>query len=64
MFTNRFILILVALSMLLVTLAVSQPFSKPPEPRRCSHGRCGRPAVCHGFSHPFLHCLGTSHASA
>ena len=32
MFTNRFILILVALSMLLVTLAVSQPFSKPPGP--------------------------------
>ena len=29
MFKNRFILILVALSMLLVTLAVSQPFSKP-----------------------------------
>ena len=30
MFKNRFVLILVALSMLLVTLAVSQPFSKPP----------------------------------
>ena len=29
MFKNRFVLILVALSMLLVTLAVSQPFSKP-----------------------------------
>jgi hypothetical protein len=29
MFKNRFILILAALSMLLVTLAVSQPFSKP-----------------------------------
>jgi hypothetical protein len=32
MFNNRFILILVAFSMLLVTLAVSQPFSKPPRP--------------------------------
>ena len=32
MFKNRFILILAALSMLLVTLAVSQPFSKPPRP--------------------------------
>jgi hypothetical protein len=31
MFNNRFILILAALSMLLVTLAVSQPFSKPPK---------------------------------
>ena len=31
MFKNRFILILAALSMLLVTLAVSQPFSNPPE---------------------------------
>ena len=31
MFKNRFILILAALSMLLVTLAVSQPFSKPPK---------------------------------
>jgi hypothetical protein len=30
MFKNRFVLILAALSMLLVTLAVSQPFSKPP----------------------------------
>ena len=29
MFKNRFILFLAALSMLLVTLAVSQPFSKP-----------------------------------
>src|SRR5574341_560077 len=29
MFKNRFILILAALSMLLVTLAVSRPFSKP-----------------------------------
>src|SRR5512141_3065180 len=29
MFKNRLVLILVALSMLLVTLAVSQPFSKP-----------------------------------
>ena len=29
MFKNRFVLILAALSMLLVTLAVSQPFSKP-----------------------------------
>lgn len=32
MFKNRFILILTAFSMLLVTLAVSQPFSKPPRP--------------------------------
>ena len=32
MFKNRFVLILAALSMLLVTLAVSQPFSKPPKP--------------------------------
>ena len=32
MFKNRFILILAALSMLLVTLAVSQPFSEPPRP--------------------------------
>ena len=32
MFNNRFVLILAALSMLLVTLAVSQPFSKPPKP--------------------------------
>ena len=31
MFKNRFILILAALSMLLVTLAVSQPFSKLPK---------------------------------
>ena len=31
MFKNRFALILAVLSMLLVTLAVSQPFSKPPE---------------------------------
>ena len=31
MFKNRFILILAALSMLLVTLAVSQSFSKPPQ---------------------------------
>lgn len=31
MFKNRFILILTALSMLLVTLAVSQSFSKPPK---------------------------------
>ena len=31
MFKNRFILILAALSMLLVTLAVSRPFSKPPK---------------------------------
>ena len=31
MFKNRFVLFLAALSMLLVTLAVSQPFSKPPE---------------------------------
>ena len=31
MFKNRFILILAALSMLLVTLAVSQSFSKPPK---------------------------------
>jgi hypothetical protein len=31
MFKNRFILILAALSILLVTLAVSQPFSKPPQ---------------------------------
>jgi hypothetical protein len=31
MFKNRFILILAVLSMLLVTLAVSQPFSKPPK---------------------------------
>jgi hypothetical protein len=31
MFKNRFILILAALSMLLLTLAVSQPFSKPPK---------------------------------
>src|SRR5574341_46243 len=31
MFKNRFVLILAALSMLLVTLAVSRPFSKPPE---------------------------------
>jgi hypothetical protein len=29
MFTNRFVLIVAALSMLLVTLAVSRPFSKP-----------------------------------
>ena len=29
MFKNRFVLILAALSMLLVTLAVSRPFSKP-----------------------------------
>ena len=29
MFNNRFVLILAALSMLLVTLAVSRPFSKP-----------------------------------
>ena len=29
MFKNRLVLILAALSMLLVTLAVSQPFSKP-----------------------------------
>ena len=32
MFKNRFILIMAALSMLLVTLAVSQPFSEPPRP--------------------------------
>lgn len=32
MFKNRFFLILAALSMLLVTLAVSQPFSKPSGP--------------------------------
>ena len=32
MFKNRFTLILAVLSMLLVTLAVSQPFSKPPKP--------------------------------
>ena len=31
MFKNRFVLILSALSMLLVTLAVSRPFSKPPK---------------------------------
>ena len=31
MFTNRFIPILAAFSVLLVTLAVSQPFSKPPK---------------------------------
>ena len=31
MFKNRFVLILSALSMLLVTLAISQPFSKPPK---------------------------------
>jgi hypothetical protein len=31
MFKNRFILILASLSMLLVTLAVSRPFSKPPK---------------------------------
>ena len=31
MFKNRFVLILAALSMLLVTLAVSQPFSRPPK---------------------------------
>src|SRR5215212_7807061 len=31
MFKNRFVLILAVLSMLLVTLAVSQPFSKPPK---------------------------------
>jgi hypothetical protein len=31
MFKNRFVLILVAFSMLLVTLAVSRPFSKPPK---------------------------------
>jgi len=31
MFKNRFILILAMLSMLLVTLAVSRPFSKPPK---------------------------------
>ena len=31
MFKNRFVLFLAALSMLLVTLAVSQPFSKPPK---------------------------------
>ena len=31
MFKNRFALILAVLSMLLVTLAVSQPFSKPPK---------------------------------
>ena len=31
MFKNRFIPILAALSVLLVTLAVSQPFSKPPK---------------------------------
>lgn len=31
MFKNRFMLILAALSMLLVTLAVSQSFSKPPK---------------------------------
>jgi hypothetical protein len=31
MFKNRFVLILAALSMLLVSLAVSQPFSKPPK---------------------------------
>ena len=30
MFKNRFVLILSVLSMLLVTLAVSQPFSRPP----------------------------------
>src|SRR5215212_501144 len=32
MFKNRFILSLATLSMLLVTLAVSQPFSEPPTP--------------------------------
>lgn len=32
MFKNRFVLILSVLSMLLVTLAVSQPFSRPPRP--------------------------------
>ena len=32
MFKNRFVLILAVLSMLLVTLAVSRPFSKPPRP--------------------------------
>ena len=32
MFKNRFILILAALSMLLVSLALSQPFSEPPKP--------------------------------
>jgi len=32
MYKNRFILILAALAILLVTLAVSQPFSKPPSP--------------------------------
>ena len=32
MFKNRVVLILSALSMLLVTLAVSQPFAKPPKP--------------------------------
>ena len=31
MFKNRFVFILAVLSMLLVTLAVSQPFSKPPK---------------------------------
>jgi hypothetical protein len=31
MFKNRFVLILAALSILLVTVAVSQPFSKPPK---------------------------------
>ncbi len=31
MFKNRFILVLAALSILLVTLAVSRPFSKPPK---------------------------------
>jgi hypothetical protein len=43
MFKNRFILILAALSMLLVTLAVSQPFSKPSKTVDLSQS--SRPAV-------------------
>jgi hypothetical protein len=43
MFKNRFVLILAVLSMLLVTLAVSQPFSKPP--KTVDLGQSPRPVV-------------------
>ncbi len=43
MFKNRFVLILSALSMLLVTLAVSQPFSKPS--KTVDPGQSPRPVV-------------------
>jgi len=43
MFKNRFILILAALSMLLATLAVSQPFSKPS--KTVDLGQSSRPVV-------------------